>query len=105
MSLGLSQTDVRAYIHLATKGPDSAKHVAFVLSISNRQVYRNLERLKTKGVITTNDGKPAEFTALPFEEVLGMLIEIKEEQAKSIQESREELISSWQTNKNKAEKS
>lgn len=105
INLGLSQTDARAYIHLATKGPDLAKNVAFVLSISNRQAYRSLKRLKTKGLTATSDGKPAEFSALPFEEVLDMLIETKEEQAKSIRESREGLISSWQTNeKEKARK-
>jgi hypothetical protein len=32
---------------------------------------------------------------LPFEEVIDLFIEVKKEQAKTMQESREELLSSW----------
>jgi len=40
-----------------------------------------------------------EFSAIPFEEVSDLLMEIEKEQAKSIKEIREELIRTWQANK------
>ena len=36
-----------------------------------------------------------EFVALPFEDVLDLFIEVKKEQAKSLLEKREELLSNW----------
>lgn len=99
VSLGLSEIDARVYIHLATKGPAFAKNIIEELTVRNRQVYRSLRHLQDKGTVKTNNEHPAKFSALPFEEVLDMLIELKEEQAKALQESREELVSSWQTKK------
>jgi hypothetical protein len=32
---------------------------------------------------------------LPFEDVIDIFIEVKKEQAKTMQDSREELLSSW----------
>ena len=99
VSLGLSEIDARVYIHLATKGPALARDIMKELMVKNRQVYRSLRKLQDKGTVRTNNEHPARFSALPFEEVVDMLIELKEGQAKTLQESREELISSWQTNK------
>ena len=99
VSLGLSEIDARVYIHLAIKGPALARNIVKDLTVNDRRVYRSLRHLQDKGTIKSSNERPAEFSALPFEEVLDMLIELKEEQAKSLQESREELISSWKTNR------
>ena len=99
VSLGLSEIDARVYIHLATKGPALARNIIEELTVKNSQVYRSLRHLQDKGTVKTNNEHPTKFSALPFEEVLDMLIELKEEQAKTLRESREELICSWQINK------
>jgi len=98
VSLGLSQTDARVYIHLATKGPAQARNIVKVLTINNRQIYRSLKRLQDKGVIIANNEHPVEFSALPFEEVLDALIKLKKEQAQAIKKRRKELFSNWQAN-------
>ena len=97
MSLGLSQTDARVYIYLATKGPKKARDIINNLTINKRQIYRSLKRLQNKSVIIANDEHPAEFSALPFEEVLDLLIKIKKEQAQAVHETKKELLSSWLT--------
>lgn len=98
VSLRLSETDARVYIHLATKGSARARKITNDLAINKRQIYRSLKRLQHKGIIMANDEHPAEFSALPFEEVLDILIDLKEEQSQEIKKRRKELLSSWRTN-------
>jgi sugar-specific transcriptional regulator TrmB len=94
-SLGLSQTDAQVYIYLATTGPKKARDVIKALTINKRQVYRSLKRLQNKGITVTNNERPFLFSAVPFEEVLDLLMEIKKEQAQALQESRKEFLSNW----------
>jgi sugar-specific transcriptional regulator TrmB len=94
-SLGLSQTDAQVYIYLATTGPKKARDVIKALKINKRQVYRSLKRLQNKGITVTNNERPFLFSAVPFEEVLDLLMEIKKEQAQALQESRKEFLSNW----------
>jgi len=98
VSLGLSQTDARVYIYLATNSPMTARGIINKLTINKRQIYRSLKRLQNKSIIIANDERPAEFSALPFEEVLDMLIEMKEEQAQAIKKRGKELLSSGLNN-------
>jgi sugar-specific transcriptional regulator TrmB len=99
VDLGLSETDAQVYVYLATKGPAKARNLIHNTSVTKRQIYRSLKKLQNRGVITSNDEcPPAEFSALPFEEVLDMLIEMKQEQAQKIKKIRNELLSSWRTN-------
>jgi len=98
VSLGLSETDSRVYIHLATKGSARAREIINDLAINKRQIYRSLKCLQDKGIILNNYESPTEYSAFPFEQVLDMLIDLKEEQAQDIKNRRNELLSSWRTN-------
>jgi len=95
VSLGLSQTDAEVYIYLATEGPTKARNITNSLTINERQVYRSLKRLQNKGITIADGERPFEFSAVPFEDVLDLLMEIKKEQAQALQESRKEFLSSW----------
>jgi sugar-specific transcriptional regulator TrmB len=101
-SLGLSQTDAQVYIYLATNGPNKARAIVDYLKVNRGQVYKSLKRLQNKGTILYSDEHPIEFSALPFEHVLDMLMRIKKEQARILQESKEELISDFRTEKKKS---
>ena len=98
VDLGLSETDAQVYINLATKGPAKARTIIHNLAVTKRQIYRCLKRLQNKGIIIANDEHPTKFSALPFEKVLDMLIEMKQEQAQAIKKRRKELLSSWRIN-------
>jgi len=100
--LGLSQTDAEVYIYLATNGPKKAKAMVNYLDINREQVYRSLKRLQNRGITISNDEHPIKFSAVPFEEVLDMLLKLKKEEAKVLQESKEELISDFKTEKKKS---
>jgi sugar-specific transcriptional regulator TrmB len=101
-SLGLSQTDAQIYIYLATNGSNKARAIVDYLNINRGQVYKSLKRLQSKGTIISSDEHPIEFSALPFEHVLDMLMKIKKEQAKILQESKEALIADFRSEKKKS---
>ena len=100
--LGLSQTDAEVYIYLATNGPKKARAIINYLNINRGQVYKSLKRLQNKGTAISSDEHPIKFLAVPFEQVLDMLMKLKKEEAKILQESKEELISDFTTEKKKS---
>jgi len=101
VNLGLSQADAEVYVHIATKGPATAKNIIKNLTFNKRQIYRSLKALQEKGITSGNDEYPAEFSAVSFEKALDLLLEVKKEQVKSLEASKAELISDFQTKKKK----
>jgi sugar-specific transcriptional regulator TrmB len=96
LSFGLSQTEARVYIHLATKGPAKAKNIIDELTINKQQLYRCLKKLRKRRIINFS-GFPAIFQAEPVEQVLTMLMSKKQEEAKLVEEKKTELLYTWKT--------
>ena len=95
VGLGLSRADAEVYVHLAKKGPTEVRDLANALEVSKQKLKRSLKNLQCKGIVNGNLEGKAFFSALPFEQTIELLIEIKTEQAQVMQESKEELLSSW----------
>lgn len=95
MSLGLSETDAQVYVFLALNGPHKAKDMAGKLSLYKEQLYRSLKNLRDRDVVKATADYPAVFLAIPFEEMLDLLTEIKKEQAYALSKAKEELLSNW----------
>jgi len=96
VNLGFTEVEVQVYVYLVTEGPQETGDIDQALKISRQRLHRTLKALKGKGAV-----KPAEnetrFWAVPFAEVLELLAKVKKEQQKALQESKEELIATWQT--------
>lgn len=101
VSLGLSQNDARVYVHLATAGPATSRSIISNLTINKRQIYRSLKALQERGIAFENHEHPTEFSAVSFDKALDVLLEVKKEQAKSLEASKAELILDFQTEKKK----
>jgi sugar-specific transcriptional regulator TrmB len=95
--LGLSRTDAEVYVYLAKKGPKNGRELADALQVTKQQLYPSLKNLRSKGVVTVSLERPALFSAVAFEKVVDLLIAIKVEQAKAIQETKKELLASWRS--------
>lgn len=95
--LGLSNIDTQVYVFLANKGPHKIRETAAVLEIDERKVRRSLKDLQRTGIIKASIEYPREFIAVPFEEVINIIIEVKKEKAKALQASKKELLSSWRS--------
>ena len=93
--LGLTQVDAQVYIFLAKNGPHKEKEIIKILELQERQVHCSLKNLQSIEIVKAIGEHPAQFSAVPFEEVIDLFIEVKREQAKTMHESREELLSSW----------
>ena len=94
-SLGCSEIDSKIYLHLAMKSPQKGKDVAEALNLHKQQFYRSIKHLQGKGVVTSSFERPTQFSAVPLEKALELLIEAKKEQALTLQRNRQELLSSW----------
>ena len=96
VSLGLSRVDAEVYVHLAKRGPLEIMSLATALRFSKKKLIDSLRHLQSKGIVTRSLQGNRLFSAKPFEKTIELLIEIKTEQAQIMQESKEELLSSWQ---------
>lgn len=94
VGLGLSRSDAEVYVYLAKKGPRKVVDLAKALIHNKQRIYSNLRNLQTIGLVTKVQ---ATFSALPFEKALDLLIKMEKEQAQAIQETKEELLTTWET--------
>ena len=94
-SFGLKRVDAEVYVYLAKKGPQKGIDLADTLKIRKQQLYPILKTLQDKGVVTASPERPALFSALAFEKALDLLVEANMEQAKAIEETKQELLSDW----------
>jgi sugar-specific transcriptional regulator TrmB len=95
--LGLTEIDAEIYVLLAKEGSQKGRNIANALGLYKQQLYRSLKRLQRKGIVTATLEHPSHFSAVPLEKVIELIIKAKLEQAKALQESREELLSSWRS--------
>lgn len=92
---GLKQSDARVYVFLAKKGPHTGKNLCNALNMPKHQVYQCLRNLKSKCVVSATLEHPALFSAVPFEEVLDLLVKSKLDEAKRAQKNSEKALSEW----------
>ncbi len=95
--LGLARLDAKIYVFLAKRGPQKAKDVARALRISKQQLYPSLRSLQSKGLVNSTFEHPARFSAVSFEKALDLFAKAKMEEAKSIQQSKDEILLHWQS--------
>ena len=93
--LGFSLIDIQVYIFLANNGPSTEKDIVASLQIEEEKIYQTLNSLQDIEIVKTSEEYPLKYSVLPFEDVLDLFIEVKREQTKTMQESREELLSNW----------
>ena len=96
-SLGLSNVDVQVYISLAITGHQKLREIASTLNLSEKRAHRSLKDLQSLNIVQASVEYPLEFMAIPFEEVINLIIEVKKEQAKTLHASKEELLSTWRS--------
>ena len=95
--LGLSKIDTQVYVLLARDGPHKIKEIASALNQHESNIHRSLRDLQNINIIKASIEFPFEFVAVPFEEVVNLIIEVKKDQAKALKESKKELLSTWRS--------
>jgi len=97
MDLGLSEVDAQVYVYLALNGPCKAREVVDKMDVYKEQLYRSIKNLKEKDIVFASVGVPAEFSAIPFGEVLDLLAMIKKRQAEALKAINEFLMDNWKS--------
>jgi sugar-specific transcriptional regulator TrmB len=97
VDIGFSQADAQVYLFLSRKGPQKGRAISRALNMNKQQLYPCLKNLQSKGIVNATIEYPAKFSAVPFEKVLDLFIRAKMEEAQRIQQSKERILSDWQS--------
>ena len=96
-SLGLKHLDAEVYLYLVQNDPKKARDIAEALETYKRQLYRSLKSLQRKGMVGVSQDRPARFSAVSFDKVLDQFIKANRQEAQRIEQKKEQLLLTWQT--------
>jgi sugar-specific transcriptional regulator TrmB len=100
-TLGFTETDAQVYVYLITEGPQQARSIAEALKIYKRKLYRGLRKLQQKGMVNASQEYPAQFSAVPFDKILELLIKTHLKEAQRIEQEKQEILNQWHSIINK----
>jgi len=92
---GLLKNEAKIYLYLARFGGQKAQRISEALSIHRTETYKILRRLEKMGLIYRILDKPVKFVALPIDQALSNLIEIKKQRLMLLEKTKEELVKLW----------
>ena len=95
--LGLTERESEVYIGLSKRKIMKAGDLSRQVGLHKAQVYHILKSLQDKGLVDSTLEVPARFTAVPLEKVLSLSIKAKIEDAKYLENSRDEVLSRWRS--------
>jgi len=95
LGFGLSNNEIRVYIHLARSGVRKAREISDALSLHRTETYRILRDLEKRGLVSSVLEKPLKFMATPFEETIDILIRTKKQKIKLLERQKKNLVNIW----------
>jgi len=95
MGLGLSEKEAEVYVFLAKTGPQKGRNIAEALKLYKQQLYRSLKRLQSKEIVNATLQRPSQFSAIPFDKALDLLVKAHLKEARGIEQEKEEILSQW----------
>jgi sugar-specific transcriptional regulator TrmB len=95
LGFGLSNNEIRVYIHLARSGVRKAREISDALSLHRTETYRILRDLERRGIVSSILEKPLKFMATPFEETIDILIKAKKQTIKLLERQKKNLVNIW----------
>ena len=101
ISLRIRKVEAEVYLHLIATGPKKGRELSNELKMNKQQIYHSLKNLRKKGLVKASPKHPALFIAVTIEDALNSFRERKLEEAESLKEKKEELLSRWQSMMNK----
>ena len=91
-NLGLSNTQVKIYLFLAKKGPQTKNPLAKAIKLTDDQITVLLNKLLEKNLVEkTKD----HYSAKPFQETIDLLVRFTFEESAFLDENKEALLTEW----------
>ncbi len=91
--LGLTSTQAKIYLHLNSIGNATAKKIADTTKTPRQDTYRILNELFNIGLIEKKITKPTEYRSVSPEKCIKILIDIRNEETKKIENEAVQIIS------------
>ncbi len=95
ITLGFGKIDAEIYVFLALNGAQRTSNIAEALRIYERNVGHILEELQNRKVISGSQDLPKQFSALPFDRLLDLIVERSLQEARKIEKDKDYLLALW----------
>lgn len=95
ITLGFGKCAAEIYVFLALNGAQRASTLAKALRIYERKVSHILEELQNRKVISVSQDFPKQFSALPFDRLLDLIIEGNLQKARKMEQDKDDLLALW----------
>ncbi len=82
---------------MVQQGPKTAKTIAAALKMDEQLVYRSIRSLKNREIVKANLERPAEFSAIPFDKALELLMKTHLRESQNIEREKGEILSQWRS--------
>lgn len=92
---GLTGNQSKVYIFLGKYGAKTAPEVCKALKLPRTETYHLLSALQNKGIVSATFQHPIQFTALPLNEAIWILVNSEKERLKSLERMEGQLSELW----------
>lgn len=89
--LGLPAYAGRAYVALLRLGTTEARHISEVANVPPAKVYRTLEKLQERGLVTVVPGKPRKYSPVAMGDFLDREIGAQRERLESLETRKDDV--------------
>ena len=95
LQYGLSSNQSKVFIYLGKYGAKTAPEVCKALKLPRTETYHLLSALQNKGIVSATFQHPIQFTALPLNKAIWILVNSEKERVKSLEHMEKGLSELW----------
>lgn len=95
LQYGLTSNQSKVFIYLGKYGAKTAPEVCKALKLPRTETYHLLSALQNKGIVTATFQHPIQFTALPLDKAIWILVNSEKERVKSLEQMEKGLSELW----------
>jgi len=95
LQYGLTSNQSKVFIYLGKYGAKTAPEVCKALKLPRTETYHLLSALQNKGVVSATFQHPIQFTALPLNKAIWILVNSEKERVKSLEKMEKGISELW----------
>ena len=95
LQYGLTSNQSKVFIYLGKYGAKTAPEVCKALKLPRTETYHLLSALQNKGIVSATFQHPIQFTALPLNKAIWILVNSEKERVKSLEHMEKGLSELW----------
>ena len=96
LQYGLTSNQSKVFIYLGKYGAKTAPEVCKALRLPRTETYHLLSALQNKGIVSATFQHPIQFTALPLNKAIWILVNSEKERVKSLEHMEKGLSELWE---------